>query len=154
MIQVLTSEHYERILDYMAGAKDEIKIISPFLTRSMAKVLCSSVQQGQKCTFITRLYIEDLYQKANNLDAIRDMKKAGISVYAVKGLHAKLYLFDRDTAILGSANFTTGGFKTNIELSLAMENEALRLKVEALELENRLLKERAVLPGESGGGGA
>jgi hypothetical protein len=35
-------------------------------------------------------------------------------------LHTKLYLFDDDYGVLGSANFTAGGFKSNIELSLLM----------------------------------
>lgn len=53
-----------------------------------------------------------------------DLKKvAGIDVYALKGLHSKLYLFDDTYGVLGSANFTAGGFKSNIELSLLLNND-------------------------------
>lgn len=51
------------------------------------------------------------------------MMDAGIDVYALKGLHSKLYLFDDTYGVLGSANFTAGGFKSNIELSLLLNND-------------------------------
>ena len=60
---------------------------------------------------------------ANSIDALEKMLKAGIDVYAVIGLHTKLYLFDDEAAILGSANFTSSGLKTNIELSLLFSQE-------------------------------
>ena len=60
--------------------------------------------------------------KANSIEAIELMMNSGIEVLAVKGLHTKLYLFD-EAGIIGSANFTAGGFKSNIELSLFFQDE-------------------------------
>jgi hypothetical protein len=51
------------------------------------------------------------------------MIDSGIKLYAVKGLHTKLYLFDKSDGVLGSANFTAGGFISNVELSLHVEDE-------------------------------
>lgn len=124
MIELLTDNHFDRILDLFDGVKREIKIISPFLTLSMAEKLCSTVKATDStCTFITRLYLEDMIAKANSIDALELLINSGITVYAVKKLHTKLYLFDHDNAILGSANFTNGGFKSNIELSLLLSKE-------------------------------
>lgn len=124
MIKALSNDHYETILDLFDASTKSIQIVSPFLSRSMAEKLCSIItQQKVSCTFITRLYIQDMLAKANSLDALGLMIDAGIQVYAVKGLHTKLYLFDESSAILGSANFTTSGLKTNIELSLLFQDE-------------------------------
>ena len=124
MIEVLTSNHFDKLLDLFDGTKKEIKIISPFLTMSMAEKLCDTVTENNiSCIFITRFYLEDVIAKANSIDALELLIQSGITVYAVKKLHTKLYLFDDDTAILGSANFTNGGFKSNIELSLLLSEE-------------------------------
>lgn len=124
MIEILTDNHFDRLMDTFDSVNRETKIISPFLTISMAEKLCE-IANGRNipCTFITRFYLEDIISKANSIDALELLIKNGITVFAVKRLHTKLYLFDDDSAILGSANFTNGGFKSNIELSLLLSEE-------------------------------
>ena len=124
MILILTDNHFEAIMDLFDSTKKSITIISPFLSCAMADKLCDIVRKKQiPCTFITRLYVQDLLAKASNLTALRDMMNAGISIYLMKGLHTKLYLFDEERAIVGSANFTASGFKSNIELSILFDDE-------------------------------
>lgn len=72
--------------------------------------------------------MEDVIAKANSIDALELLIQSGITIYAVKKLHTKLYLFDDETTILGSANFTNGGFKSNIELSLLLSEESQVIK--------------------------
>lgn len=124
MIEVLTDNHYQAIMDLFDCSNRSIKIISPFLTESMADRLCTAVKtKGVNCIFITCFYVDDMMNHANSIGALEKMLKAGIEVYALIGLHTKLYLFDDETAILGSANFTSSGLKTNIELSLLFSRE-------------------------------
>lgn len=71
MIELLTTNHLETILDLFEESQAEIKMISPFLTVSMAELLCAAAARRHiSCTFITRLYLEDLIAKANSLDAL------------------------------------------------------------------------------------
>ena len=124
MIEILTDNHYDKIMDVFETAYKEIKIISPFLSMNMAKKLCDVVDNNNvKCTFITRFYLEDMFAKANSIDALELMINKGIKVYALKGLHTKLYLFDDNVGVVGSANFTSGGFVSNFELSLMAVEE-------------------------------
>ena len=117
MIEVLTDNHYQAIMDLFDRSNRSIKIISPFLTESMADRLCTTVKtKGVNCTFITRFYVDDMMNHANSIDALEKMLQAGIDVYALIGLHTKLYLFDDETAILGSANFTSSGFQPRCRL--------------------------------------
>jgi len=51
------------------------------------------------------------------------LKNAGVKIKAAIGLHTKLYLFDNNILILGSSNFTDGGFTNNTELNLLIEDE-------------------------------
>lgn len=128
MIEILTDNHYDKIMDVFEATQKKIKIVSPFLSMNMAKKLCDIVNNHNvECTFITRFYLEDIFAKANNIDAIELMMNSGIQVYALKGLHTKLYLFDDNVGVVGSANFTSGGFVSNFELSLMAIEETILL---------------------------
>ncbi len=135
VMEILTTNHYERIKELFNDVKYNVRIISPFLSLSLAEKLCDLVKKNKiECQFITRIYLEDLYAKANSIKAIELMTQSGIQVYALKFLHTKLYIFDDEVAVVGSANFTTSGFKSNIELSLLAdsrtENQSLELIAE------------------------
>lgn len=148
MIELLTTNHFDRVLDLFDTTKSELKIISPFLSQSMADKLCAVVKdKGLVCTFITRFYLEDFISKANSLDALEQMIDTGIEVYAVRKLHTKLYLFDRVYGVLGSANFTNGGFKSNIELSVLIDQEKEFLEELHLYFDNM---KNAVMNSEEG----
>jgi hypothetical protein len=49
----------------------------------------------------------------------------GAQVRGVQRLHAKLYLFDADHAVITSANMTVGGLRKNHELGVVAEGGAL-----------------------------
>ena len=123
MIEIVTDEHYSLIRSLFEESTDSIRIISPFLSRKMADLLCNAARNGLKCSFITRFYLQDFLDGSNSLDGLEDMLDSGVKLYALIGLHTKLYLFDSNDAIVGSANFTEGGLVKNIELSLHLNNE-------------------------------
>lgn len=123
MIQILTANHAEEIMDCFDSAIHEIKIVSPYLSPNTADILCRAAEQGISCTFVTRVYVDDFLKHSSNIDSLRKMLEAGIRVYAMIGLHAKLYLFDDNRAILGSANFTESGLHLNYELSIEALDE-------------------------------
>ena len=90
MIEIFTDNHYDKIMDLFDSAKEEIIIISPFLSMPMAQKLCKIIKLNSiKCKFITRFYLEDMFAKANSIDAIELMINSGIKVYALKGLRSK-----------------------------------------------------------------
>ncbi|SDH83702.1 PLD-like domain-containing protein [Pseudobutyrivibrio sp. 49] len=124
MIEVVTDEHSETITSLFKEAKKEIKIISPFLSNKTADFLCEAANKGIACSFITRFYLQDFLDGSNTLDGLQSMLDSGVKLYAVIGLHTKLYLFDEDDAIVGSANFTESGLSRNIELSIHFNEEA------------------------------
>ena len=123
MIEVVTDEHYSLISSLFEESIDSIRIISPFLSRKMADLLCEEANKGVECSFITRFYLQDFLDGSNTLDGLQDMLDAGVKLYALIGLHTKLYLFDEMDAIVGSANFTEGGLVRNVELSIHLNDE-------------------------------
>ena len=123
MVDIVTNEHYSLVSKQFENTLRKINIISPFLSKNTADLMVKAAKSGVKCTFITRFYTQDFLDGSNTLDGLQDMLSAGVEIYAVVGLHTKLYLFDDDKAIVGSANFTNGGLLYNVELSLYLEDE-------------------------------
>ncbi len=123
-IELLTNDHYPYIENAIINSRKQICIISPFIGFNTAKLLSEYIsKQNVACTIITRFYREDFLNNASSIEGLDLLKKNGASIYALKGLHTKLYLFDEAIAVLGSANFTFGGLVLNHELSLYISDE-------------------------------
>lgn len=124
MIKVLSEETRESIENLFNTSESSIRIVSPFLSVKTTQMLCDICKQKPfiDCSVITRIYINDLLNGVNSIDAIELLLNAGIKVYSLQALHAKLYLFDESTVILGSANFTMAGLSTNYELSILTDD--------------------------------
>lgn len=128
-IELLSSEHTSAFKNSIKNTKDKVRIVSPFIGFETSKQLVNSLKgTGVKCTIVTRFYRGDFLNHASSLEGLKMLVEAGFKVYALQDLHTKLYIFDSEIAILGSANFTTGGFKNNIELSLLIEEESELIK--------------------------
>lgn len=126
-IQIVSQEHYQVIRELFDDVESSVRIISPFVGTNMARLLTGSMEENPNLNVevITRFYREDFINGVSSIDALERLNDAGVKIYALDGLHTKLYLFDNDIALLGSANFTSGGFKLNHELSLFIDEEAL-----------------------------
>jgi HKD family nuclease len=122
-IELLDQNHRDAIIDAFEKAQQRIRIISPFVQETMTRYLADAAAKGISSQLITRFYREDFIKSVSSLTALKNLQTAGADIYALKDLHAKLYLFDDNVAIIGSANFTSGGFGNNVELSLYIEDE-------------------------------
>lgn len=123
-IEFLTDNHQEKIISTLHCSTQKICIVTPFLSESSAKMLKNCLDKKEiSCTLITRFKHSDFYQKSNSLEGLSLLLDANIRLLALQGLHTKLYLIDNSIAILGSANFTSGGLQNNHELSVYIENE-------------------------------
>jgi len=122
----LTKDNYAiEFLEILNSTDENIKIISPFIGRKTSEKLSEFLISNPqiRCKVITRFYREDFIQGASNLDGLESLLKANAEILALRDLHSKLYLFDRSFGIMGSANFTSGGFYYNHELSVLFTEE-------------------------------
>lgn len=123
MIELISEKTREQIEELFKKTENCIYIVSPFLSVKTAEMLSKLCEEKKiKCVLITRIYIKDLLDGVNSLKAIRLLLEAGVEMYALKALHAKLYMFDEASVILGSANFTMAGLEKNFELSVLTDD--------------------------------
>ena len=124
MPKLLSENIKDDIFDLFDSTQKKINIISPFIgMQSVNELLRIKKEKNIEINLITRFKQEDFYSKVSSLDALNKLCENNVSIYAVKNLHTKLYLIDDSAMILGSSNFTNGGFLTNVELNVLFEKE-------------------------------
>ncbi|WP_033718382.1 phospholipase D family protein [Bacillus cereus] len=110
----------------LESTEKQIRIISPFIGYKTALALVNFIEETEddiECVLITRFDREDFIKGVSSLDGLERLIKAGVKIYALQGLHTKLYIFDGESMIMGSANFTFNGFYRNHEFGVFMEKE-------------------------------
>lgn len=98
-----------------------LRIISPFISDSMAKRLLSKWKTAD-IKLITRYNLNDFRARASSTKALRRLVEHGVEIKGIEGLHSKVYVFDSKCAIITSANFTNGGFFNNKEFGVITHN--------------------------------
>ncbi|OZQ73883.1 phospholipase D-like domain-containing protein [Paenibacillus odorifer] len=108
------------------STKKQIRIISPFVGYKTALALVDFIEEAEEdieCVIITRFDREDFIKGVSSLAGLERLIKVGVNIFALQGLHTKLYIFDGESVIMGSANFTFNGFYRNHEFGVFMEKE-------------------------------
>jgi HKD family nuclease len=103
----------------LAESKSSVMIISPFVTMRAYHLLRPYLENRQlSCKLITRLNLNDFVSGVSNPKALCELAGVGAEVKSLRGLHAKVYLFDDKWAVVTSANMTAGGLKNRHEWGL------------------------------------
>ena len=114
---------YKRFLDELPRTR-ELKIISPFVNEQVLRKIQSRFDFNN-FELITRYKLEDFAINVSNLSGLKFSIENGASIYGIKGLHSKVYLFDKRVAIVTSANLTNGGLENNYECGIFITDETL-----------------------------
>lgn len=123
-VELITKNHGDELHQIFTAAEKEILIISPFMGKKTCEELAAVINKGKlSCKIITRFYREDFIQNVSSLDGLESLIKAGAQIFALIGLHTKLYSIDSFYAIVTSANYTMGGMYSNYELGIKIIDE-------------------------------
>ena len=141
-MQLFVGQWETRFKHFLAQARQNVLIISPFVSQAAVKLLRPLLENRQvSCKVITRLKLYDFRLGVSDHNAMGELIRFGAVVKSLKGLHAKVYIFDRDWAVLTSANFTAGGLNNNHEWGLLVScKECPQIFDEAEALWLRLTK--------------
>lgn len=129
-INIINKNFGKTFYDLLENTSQELLIISPFISFKTADHLATWLNENDNninCTIITRFNREEFIQGANSIEGLERLQAAGVKLYALQHLHTKLYIFDKKSVIMGSANFTFKGFFKNHELGMFIEDEPLFL---------------------------
>lgn len=129
-MKLITENLEQALFQEINRSTESIMIISPFISRYTAEKLVKKVQESNlKCTIITRFDRSLFVNGASSIEALGLLIQKGISIFALQNLHSKLYIFDEEKCMMGSANFTKKGLLENKEMLIFLgePSEALPL---------------------------
>ncbi len=113
---------YDKLLDELTRTK-KLRIVSPFIKEQVIRKI-----QGQfdfeNFELITRFNLRDFASNVSSLDGLKFTLENGAKVYGIRELHSKIYLFDKRSAIITSANLTTGGLVNNYECGIFLTDSS------------------------------
>jgi len=118
----------------LAADAREISVISPFISDAGASMLLDALQGRRRLQLriLTRAEPHDVMQDVMSAHALERLMAFGtaggrtVEIRRESHVHAKLYLFDARTAIVGSANLTKPGLTgENIELCCLVTKRAI-----------------------------
>lgn len=105
----------------VASATDELTIVTPFYTDDGVTRIFDYLRDQTSLSVVTRLSPPDWASGVadpDSLYALLDLTRGRHQLSILRNLHAKVYVADRHTALLGSSNLTWGGFGRNVELGV------------------------------------
>ena len=97
-----------------------LRMVCPFIkARTLERIL---TPRPDGLEVITRFNLADFAKGVSDIDALQLLLDAGGTVRGLKGLHAKLYVFGTNRAIITSANITVAGLSANHEFGVITED--------------------------------
>lgn len=115
------------VLNVLIEKSNSIILISAFLTGSVLKLFKKS-DYDKDISLYVRCRPSDCISGSCDLDVLRQLISKGINCYADYKLHAKIYIFDSKSAVIGSSNLTANGLGfsnyPNFELNYSCELSA------------------------------
>jgi len=127
---VLGREWKPRLARLIHSAANELVISSPYVsstgTRFVADNVCGGFRTGGHLTVLTDLSPMNICQGATDPNALKSMFSLAprIELSHLPRLHAKVYVADRDLAIITSGNLTHGGLTANYEYGVEISRQS------------------------------
>jgi hypothetical protein len=122
-VRLVEGGWWEELEAALADDASTVRITSPFIKHGAVEGLLSEASPSLR--ILTRFNLDHFREGVSDTSALRRLVELGAQVRGVQRLHAKLYLFDADHAIITSANMTVGGLRKNHELGVVAEGGAL-----------------------------
>lgn len=122
-LRVIDSGWKAHFRDAMRGVRSQVRWVCPFLQLKTIRDVLGT--KRPRLRVITRFSLSDFQAGVSDLDALELLLNLGGEVRGVRNLHAKVYLFDSDVAIVTSANLTNAALRSNLEYGIVGRHDHL-----------------------------
>lgn len=123
IMELYLKNWYKKLLDELLQTK-ELKIISPFVKEDVLRKI-QRQYDFQNFELITRFNLQDFAMGVSSLSGLKFSVESGASIFGIKELHSKVYIFDKRSAIITSANLTKGGLLNNFECGIFLTDKVV-----------------------------
>ena len=120
--------------DFISSLETSCLICSPYITMEPVERLVKSVQQRNLHTslavqVLTDVSTANLVKGSSDINALIHLAESlpNVGIAYAPHVHAKVYISNDDYAVIGSANFTSGGARRNLEYGVKIrERETVK----------------------------
>ncbi len=132
MIELLASPWRSTFRDFLASVQRDMLIASPFIKRTEAEWICQTLRSREVVSDFTLQVMTDVRSDSVlsgslEMEALRTFAEAlpQAIVINLPRLHAKVYVADEDSALVGSANLTAAGLDSNYEYGVVLRDPSV-----------------------------
>jgi hypothetical protein len=108
----------------MARCRTTLDIASPFVGTALCDLLANTAT-STRITLLTRTRLVDFASGASNIAAVATLAGRNVAVLGLDRLHAKVYAFDDQSALVTSANATFSRLRKNAECGIAVNDSKI-----------------------------
>lgn len=128
-IELIISPFRPAFLDFVSSIQGQAVICSPYIGSEPVKILieackAKNILNSLKLDILTDISAKNLIQNSTDITALRQIQDniKNSRILFVPKIHAKVFIADYNAAIIGSANFTSGGSHLNLEYGVCIRN--------------------------------
>lgn len=122
MIQIIKNPCQDLFYDMIASSQSEISLCAPFVKTDIVSKVLQIKNKNVTISLITNSNLGAFASGGSDINAIKSLLSHGFNVYNYQNLHAKIYIFDNEKAIITSANLTYGGLVCNYEYGILIKD--------------------------------
>lgn len=137
MLDLIRSPFKSSFHEFAQSITTECLICSPYITLGPIKMLVSSFAERNlskeiQINILTDISLRTLVQGATDISALLYLfeNHHAVSVTYLPKVHAKVYVSNKSSAIISSANFTDGGETRNFEYGVRIRDAAIVQKIQ------------------------
>jgi phosphatidylserine/phosphatidylglycerophosphate/cardiolipin synthase-like enzyme len=120
----LVDAHWEdELRKGIAACHGTLHFACPFIKEPVISRLLAAADLNT-ISVVTRFCLPDFARGVSDIAALRVLMDAGADVRGLRGLHAKVFVFDDQLAVVTSANLTETGLRRNAEFGCISEDAA------------------------------
>ncbi|MGL4669096.1 MAG: phospholipase D-like domain-containing protein [Methanobacteriaceae archaeon] len=123
-MKILNKHLYPIFMDLIRSSKESIDLCSPFVKKSVISEIYNNSNFEVDLKLVTNININNFYKKASDLSAMEEILKNKNQIFNYQKLHAKVYIFDKKTAIITSGNLTYSGLNKNYEYGVLINENS------------------------------
>ena len=134
-VEPLRSPWRERLIEALAQVRRDLLLIGPYIKNDVIALVGDALlarpdTRPLSVRVITRILPDDFLSGASDIAALQRLlawpaELASVEVRAISNLHAKVWVFDSDLAIVGSGNATMSGLQANLEYGVRVADPRL-----------------------------
>ncbi len=137
LVEPIRSPWREQLIGALLQVQHDLLIVGPYIKDDVIAMLKDTLAERQTpqtlaVQVITRVLPDDFLSGASDIAALQhllawstELASISIEMRAINNVHAKVWVFDANLAIVGSGNATFSGLENNLEYGLAVSEPQL-----------------------------